>query len=310
MDFKSIWYFITIAEEGSFSKAARKLYISQPALSICIQRLEKELNAKLFTRTKNTMTLTTIGHLFLEEGCRLLQMRQDMLKKINDTINFEQGFIKVGISQFYGRYFAPQLFYEFKQSYPSIRFEIIEGYSTHLESLVANDSLDLCFIPSPVLSDNIQSVTLFHEQIFFAASKTHRIIDMAPADISANFPIIDVASAKHLPFVMLKKHQKTRKIGEQICSDAGFTPNIIVEVQDFETANNFIALGMGVGFVPDIIARKSDSKNFVNYYQIKSNKATRTFVIAFKIGTVLSKASKNFIQFTIDKFRNKSYILA
>jgi len=310
MDLKHIRYFITIAEERSFSKAAQKLYISQPALSICIQRLEKELNAKLFTRTKNTVSLTMIGNLFFEEGVRLLQMSQGMLERINDTINFERGFIKVGISQFYGRYFAPQLFYEFKQNFPSIRFEIIEDFSTHLETLVANGSLDMCFIPTPILSDNIQSVTLFQEQIFFATSKNQRMIEMIPSDPSGNFPTIDISSAKYLPFVMLKKHQKTRKIGEQICSEAGFIPDITVEAQDFDTVNNFIALGMGVGFIPDTIVRKSDSKNFANYYQIKSDKATRAFVIAFKKGIVLSNACENFIQLAVDKFKNRTYMFA
>lgn len=306
MDLKDIRYVIAVAEEESFSKAAHKLYVSQPALSICIQRLEKELNAKLFIRAKNKVVPTPLGKLFWEEGSRLLKMSQEMRQRINDAINFEQGFIRVGVSQFYGRYYSPQLFHEFQQYYPGIRIEIVEDFSNNLEDFVAQGELDLCIIPSPVYTDSVTHVPLFQEQIYFAMSKEIRLSEMIPPSFSDNLPMIDLALAKDLPFVMLKKHQKIRKISEVMCHDAGFSPNIIFETQDLNTINNFISLNMGVGFVPDIIEKKSDVKDKINYYQIKSDKATRTFVIAYKKGVDLSKASEHFIRLAQDNFRSRT----
>ena len=308
MDIKDIQYVLAIAEEQNFSKAAARLYISQPALSLCVQRLEREFETKLFFRGNNKVALTSAGRLFVEHGARIIEMNQQMKQRIYDVINFEQGSIKVGISQFYGRYYSPRLFRVYQQCYPGIRIEIREDFSNHLEEYILSGELDLCIIPAPLTHDGIAYEPLFQEEIYFAISKELDIAKKVPPNFSNNIPSIDLRLVKDLPFIMLKKHQKIRRISERICANAGFVPHIVFESQDLNTINNFISLNMGVGFVPDIIEKTSDVKDLVDYYQIKSDVSTRTFMIAYKQQATLSNACKNFIKTAQESFRGTSHI--
>lgn len=300
MELRDIRYIKAIAEERSFTLAAQKLYVSQPTLSMCVQRLEKELNTKLFIRERNKLVLTPTGQMFLEDGSQIIEMTQKMTQRIFDVINFDEGVIRVAFSQFYGRYYSPRLFKTFQQHYPKVRIEIIEDFSNHLEDFVAHGELDLCIVPSPVFSAGVAFEPLFQERIYLAAPKE---LDLVPPNISNNLPAIDLSLVKDQPFIMLKKYQKIRKISDRICQNAGFLPKILFESQDMNTINNFIALNMGVGFVSDIIERTSDKKDLVNYYQIESSEAVRSFVVAYKKGAELSRVCKNFIQLARQQFR-------
>ncbi|MDD4729919.1 MAG: LysR family transcriptional regulator [Dysgonamonadaceae bacterium] len=299
MELKEIQYFITIVNEKSFTRASKKLFVSQPALSLCLQRLEKELNAQLLFRDKSNFVLTPAGKLLFENGSRIIEMFHYMTQNIYDVVNFSDGVIRIGFSQFYGRYYSPELFRNFYTRYPGIHIELIEDFSNHLEDYILKDELDLCIIPLPVLSDSIAYVPLFQEKIYFAAPKE---IYISIQNNSSNLPTIDLSLMKDQSYILLKKYQKIRRISDDICRDFGFSPNILFESQDMNTINNFIALNMGVGFVSDIIEQTSSVKDKVNYFRIDSDKAVRSFVIAYKKGTNLSSASKRFIDLAQECF--------
>lgn len=300
MELKDIRYIITIAQEQSFTHAAEKLYVSQPALSLCVQRLEKQLNTKLFIRDKNLLVLTPAGKMFVEDGRRIIGMTDELTQRIYDAVNFDNGIIKVGFSQFYGRYYSPELFRLFQTRYPGVRIELTEDFSPHLENYLVHGELDLAIIPLPILTDSVVYEPLFQEKIYLAMPK-RLAMDHCPGSVSA-IPVIDLRLVKDQPFIMLKKFQKIRKLADRLCQECSFTPNVIFETQDMNTINSFIALNMGVGFVSDIIEKTSESRENVSYFQLKSDKAVRTFAIAYKKGANLSNPCKKFIALAQEHF--------
>ena len=302
MELKDIRYILAIAEDSSLTVAARKLYICQPTLSICVQRVEKELNAKLFNREKNKLVPTAAGQIFLEEGRRIIAKTNEMKQSIYDVINYDKGMIRVGFSSFYGRHYSPELFQLYQQRNPRVRIEVIEEFSKEVEEHIARGDLDLGIIPSPIFADNVAFEPLFEEKIHFAMSKKMGLPTQDTQDNTSDLPMIDLSAVKDQAFIMLKKHQKIRVISERICQEYGFTPRIMLETQDMNTINNFVALNLGVGFVSDIVERTSDKKDLVNYYRIDSDKASRMFFIAFKKDIHLSQACLSFIELAQEYF--------
>lgn len=307
MNFRDIQYVLTVSQEGGFSKAAKKLYVSQPCLSQSIQRLERELGAELFCRDNHTVTLTKAGKIFLEDGQEILNLCKKLRVRINDVIDSEHVHLRVGISIFYSPYYSHLIFPVFQQYYPSIKLEIVEDFAESLEKMLHNDRLDIFIAPAPVgradVDREIYFQPLLKEQLFFALPKAHKLIHEILSSSTGEWPVIDLSLVKDEPFIMPLKGQKIRQLGTLLCNEAGFSPNVMLETRDLNTVNRLVSSGMGVGFVPEILARQSPMENVV-YCQIKSEKTTRYLILAYKKVAYLSQAAVNFINLTKKTFKS------
>ena len=147
MDIKDIRYFVAIAEGRSMSRAARDLFVSQPALSLVVKKLENELNAKLFIRKGNSLALTLAGEHLLKTGKRLLAEHDSLVTDLKSLSSGKQEVIRFGISSFYSRLYIPDLFLYYEKNLPSVKIIPIETGSPHLEQKVIDGELEFCFVP-------------------------------------------------------------------------------------------------------------------------------------------------------------------
>lgn len=136
MDLNKLNYIIVIAEEKSFSKAAKKLFISQPALSQYVSTIENELNMKIFDRNKYPIKLTVAGEVFIKNAKELLNLKAKMIRDINSSTKVFSGTLKIGISPFRSPYILPNILSQMKKLYPDIKLFIVEKYAKELEKLL------------------------------------------------------------------------------------------------------------------------------------------------------------------------------
>lgn len=305
MQLRDIQYVVTVAHEASFSKAAQALFISQPALSQSIKRLEKELNTPLFIRENNTIHLTAAGKVFVTDGMEILQMSDALKTKMCDIINVRDCHLKFGISTFYSNCYLPKIIPAFQRLYPSIHLEIIEESSNTLEELTADGQIDFCMIPSPLDNKNLDSQVIYQEQILLAVPANHSLNKLPTPSLSSGLPFIDLSLAKDEPFIFLKKHQKFTKMGMQLCENAGFVPKIVFETGNWNTIHSLVATGMGIGFIPEILSKEGNIKKRPAYYRILADNTSRPYVIAYKKEAILPKAAYNFIEVARNSFLNK-----
>ena len=135
-----------IVKEGSFKKAADSLYVSQPAISLQIQNLEKQLNIPIFERNNKKACLTEGGHLLLSYSNRILALCEETCRALEDLQNLQGGTLVIGASQTTGTYLMPRLIGLFRQRYPQINVQL-QVHSTRLISWsVANGQVDLAII--------------------------------------------------------------------------------------------------------------------------------------------------------------------
>ena len=298
MTFKLIEYVIAVSEEGSFSRAAQRLFISQPALSQAIRKAETDMGAALFMRDTHTVMLTPAGELLVREGRELLRQREDLKNRIAGLSAARSDTIRFGISPFYSKYYLPVVLPYFYQHFPAVKLEIKEEISVDLEQQVIDDQLDFCFVPLKPQNPRLSYEMIHMEEILLAVPPGHPV--KVYATPSPTLPYIDLKHLENEPFIALKPVQKFSSMSDNLCGQAGFKPRIVYETPNWATVNILVADGLGVGFVPDILPSRSLVNRRPDYYRMAGMDTLRPYAVAYKKGKSLSPLALQLVEM----FRN------
>lgn len=293
MQFSLIEAFITIVETGSFSAASEKLFISQPALSQQIRKLEKEIGAKLFDRSKHSAELTDVGQLFLEKGKLILQIYNQFIQQ---ACNMEQYFnetVRFGISPFYSRHYLPKLLTTLISDYPALHYEVMEDYSSVIEKALINGNLDFCMVPINPRNPKLSYIPVYTESIMLAVPNDSPVNKYA-VNIGGH-ECIDLKYVKDEPFVALKPVQKFFSHSQQLCQEAGFSPNIVCQTMNWDALTELVSAGQGVGLVVNLCATQSSDNKSPRYYHLIPE-AHRIYSIAYRADEELSPAAQKMIE--------------
>jgi len=304
MDIRAFKYVNAIVKYGSFSEAAESLYISQPALSQYINNLEKQLGKKLFLRESRKLELTAAGRLFLHEGSKILSIYEHLEHMLEDVDEADRVIIRLGISQFYGKFYLPEILARFIKEHSNVKFSITEALTSELEEMLAAEKLDICLFPIYRIDDRLQYRILNHEEILLAVPADSPINDLAVVDGSVKK--LDLCALKKEQFLMLSSKQGFYDMGTAICRKNGFEPHIICEVLNWDTLNLLVAQGLGVGFVPEVIVGINNAAVSPNYYHIDMGQpVTRAFSIVTNKQQLVFPELQEFIDFVVELAEEK-----
>lgn len=168
---------MAIAEEKSISKAAKKLYITQPSLSQYIMRLENNLGVKLFDRSASSMILTYAGEIYVQTAKDILNLNTGMKRKLSDIAGSKKGRLVMGVPHQAGRHVLPLVLPEFHRQYPEIEIVIKEDVTMRLEEMLINGKIDIAILNLPMQNEKILYETIATERVFLVAPKDHWICD-------------------------------------------------------------------------------------------------------------------------------------
>ncbi|WPC41242.1 LysR family transcriptional regulator [Clostridium sp. JS66] len=297
MDFRQLQYVLTVAEEKNFSKAANKLFISQPSLSQYIQKIELELGTQLFDRSSSPLKLTFAGELYIETAKNILDLKDQLYQQINDIANRKKGRVIIGLSPVRSTYIMPKILPIFHDKFPDIEVVLIEDISSTLETLAVKGSTDIDLITTPMQNDMLDFETIFSEEILVVIPPNHPIQSKIKYKTStkSTHPTIELKELKNEPFILLKRDQKLHKMATSLCEQAGFSPRIILESESIEAAHALAKAGMGITFVPDTLISSHQTEPYPLYCSIDKLKPTRDVIVAYKKGRYLSVAAREFI---------------
>ncbi|WP_261301058.1 LysR family transcriptional regulator [Paenibacillus andongensis] len=286
MELRQLQYAIQIAIERNFSRAAEKLHIAQPSLSQQLSKLEKEIGVLLFQRSTNSVELTHAGSLFVEKSQKILDMVEQLKKEMEDISQMKKGRLVVGSMPITGSTILPFVVPVFQAAYPDIEITLVEETSSNLETLTMNGQTDISLLSLPLREDSLVYETLLEEEIVLAVPPTH--------PLTASKEPIRIEQLEKEAFIALKKGQGFRKLTLELCQKAGITPNIVFESSNMETVQSLVAAGMGIGFVPFLISKRSFSELSPIHLTLEG-RPTRTLVIAYRKGRYISKAAEAFV---------------
>ncbi len=292
MELRQLQYAVQLAAEKNFSRAAEKLHIAQPSLSQQIAKLEKELGILLFQRNTNTVDLTYAGTIFTERAQKILDMAAQLRNEMDDISQMRKGRLIIGSLPITGAHVWPMVLPAFGQQYPDIEIVLVEETTTVLEQLTMSGQTDISLLTLPLQERSLDYVPIIEEEIYLAVPPQHPLADSDNREEG-----VSLSEFAQEPFVFLKKGQGFRETSIKLCEDAGFSPNIVFESSNIETVQSLVAAGMGLAFVPRMVARAQWSQHAPSYLRIKEPYTPyRTIVIAYQKDRYVTKAAEAFIR--------------
>ena len=301
-------YVYAVWKERSFSKAATRLYISQPSLSAKIKKIEDELGAVIFDRSTSPLRLTEFGQIYIDAITEVNQIERRIENTVNDMNMLHSGELSIGASNVFAAYVLPPLIAKFKKRFPNINIQLIEDNTASLERMLSGNEIDI------VIDNNHYDRELFerkeytNEKILLAVpndldicreAEGYELDEVCIAErryLDDGFPSVPLSLFKDIPFILLTPNNDTRTRGEKMCKEAGFRPNIILEVHQQATAYMIATTKMGATFVSDTLVQKMPSHANLKYYKLDSEHSNRTVYFTMKKHKHQTKAMEEFMR--------------
>jgi LysR family hydrogen peroxide-inducible transcriptional activator len=263
MELHQLRYFCSVADTGSFSRAAEQSHVSQPSLSQQIQKLEGELGARLFDRLGRSIRLTELGKAFLPRARAVLRELEAAKGDVVDRMNSVGGSISVGVIPTIAPYFLPPVLTSFSRKFPQAHLTVIEEITPVLLDRLRAGTVDVAILALPIRGHEFEAVSLLTERLFAALPRKHSLA--ARRSLSLN-------DVRREPFLFLRDGHCFRDTAVAACHRARLTPHIIFESGQFSSLLSMVGAGMGVSIVPEMAVEKNSSCKFV---RIADEDATR-----------------------------------
>jgi DNA-binding transcriptional LysR family regulator len=246
MELRQVRYFTVLAEELSFTRAARRLHVSQPPLSFQIASLETELGARLFDRTSRSVVLSTAGHAFLPHALAVLARLDEARTHVARVASGLQGRVQVGLagSHFLGPF--PQFIQQFRQQRPDVEVVLHEMKpSKHLQAL-RDGRLDLSVSRNPLGDGQVSAALLWRDPVVAAFPPGHGLSKRGHISLAE-------LQGEDFVFLRLDSSPFAARLFDA-CVQAGFAPRIVQQVVEIPAVLNLVAAGLGVALVPASLA--------------------------------------------------------
>jgi len=243
IELRHLHYFIAVAEELNFSRAADRLHMAQPPLSQQIRQLEEELGFPLFHRTKRRVALTEAGHIFLTQARQVLQQLEHAIQIGRQASRGEVGQLTVGFVSSTAYNILPFVLQAFRRSIPNVKLELQELTTREQVQAVLDGKLDIGFVRPPIKSPELASTVIFRESLIVALPETHSLHKRKKVSVKA---------LANEPFILFPRivAPGLHDLILSLCLQAGFNPQVTQEAIQMQTIVSLVAAEMGVAIVP------------------------------------------------------------
>lgn len=307
MELRHLRYFIAVAEERNFTRAAARLNIQQPPLSHQIRALEDELGFELLRRHPKGVELTAGGEVFFQEAKMILENVSMATTRASRVASGSEGAVAIGITSSAAAHaLIPDVIQGFRQARPKVTLHFREGNAAELTEWLAASTLDVAFLRLPVSHPvGIEYTRLNEEELLLVLPVGHHLLKRHSG---RSMPVISLASLRDEQFILVRRHGAPGMYANLIdaCVRAGFSPLIAVEVDRMLTNISLVAAGVGVSAVP--ASMKGFHEDRVVYCRIRDEDGALTapLTLAHR-GLTGSPAAQQFISLA-ERFIDKKAV--
>ncbi len=292
-----------IAAEGSFKRAADSLYVSQPAVSLQVQHLERQLDVPLFDRGGRRAQLTEAGRLLLSYGDRILSLCQETCRAVEDLQNLNGGTLIVGASQTTGTYLMPRMIGMFRKKYPDVLVQLHVHSTRRTAWSVANGQVDLAIIGGEVpaeLQDMLTITPYAEDELALVLPSSHPL---------ANVGTLPREELYRLKFICLDSQSTIRKVIDQVLVKNGVDVrqlSVEMELNLIEAIKNAVRAGLGAAFLSLTAIEKELQMGAIQRVAIDGIEIKRMLCQIRNPHRYLSKATEAFCSEILPMFKDKS----
>ena len=287
MDIRHLKYFLEVARQKSFTRAAETLHVSQSAISKMIKDLEEELGFFLFNRSSKQIQLTDTGETFLLHAQEVVTLFNNLSVEVESAAKLDKGKVVIGLPPITGSTRFAQLLGEFKKKYQQIDIALFEYGSKTIELGIQDGSIDIGIICNLPDSNAYHSFALSNDPLWVIASPEHHISRLSE---------VGLAELSNEQFVMYREDFSLHHAIVNNCIAAGFQPNIIFETTQRELMTQLVATNLGVALLPSKTCAELDSKS-IKAIPLVRPQIHHQMSIIWKKGRHLNRASVLWIEF-------------
>jgi len=312
-------YIYQVYQDGSFSAAADHLYMTQPALSIAVKRVEETVGAELFDRSRRPLALTEAGKAYIDAIDHIRYTEEDLSRRIEDLRDMKTGVLRLGGTHFLNCYILAPILASFTKVYPGIQLELYEDSAVRLERRLQNRDLDLTFSCAEEIIEKYDHQPAFYDQVLLAVHKdTPLPSDLDERSLSAqdilnlrhvprNCPAVNLTEFRDLEFILLREGNNLYTRSGQMFAEAGFTPKVKMTISQMVTSYRLADNGLGAVFISDRLVRSP--KTNLRFFKIDSIYTERLFHFLLPKRDYMPFAVRGFIEYASANIPNARFLL-
>lgn len=298
MNLKDFEYIIEITRWGSISKAAERLYISQPALSRYLKRLETELKLPLFYKSDKRYIPTDAGVCFLDYAERMLKLNSEMKESLSNIRDESHNTIRIGASGCRGEFLAFLVLPLLSRKYPQYKTTIIFDSKLTLSPMLSNHMLDVILVNTSTESSSHNHYHIAHEDMVLVVPGDHPLLKEAVTVKGLKYPFVSPETWIKYPFLSTTPSTNTGKFVKQFMEQRNLQPDVVSQIANIDMIFSAVESRMGISIVPSL-PHKSVFEGSLCYLSLEKDQDFKcSFSAVTEKGTILTPAMKRLIEVT------------
>ncbi len=293
MDFEQLRTFLEVCRLRSFSRAAEKLMVTQPAISAQIRTLENEVGARLFDRDGGKVTFTAAGKVFEPFAEHCLQCHSHITVAIGELHRSPRGEISVSANEATSLYVLPTVFAQFKQQYSRVGLSIVRADRVRSIESVLSREVDFGVVSLPLKDPRLLVDVIHRDEVVLVAPKNHSLAQRE----SVKFPEILQHS------LLLPKQGRQRELVEDLFRTYDVQPRVAMEVESSELLKRLIVAGLGVGFLPRTNVLGDEKTGALQIVKLDGVRLNRELAVVYRKDKTLTRAAHAFLEIATGRAR-------
>lgn len=303
MNFLNLKYFIVTAEEMNFTKAAKRLYISQQSLSNHIAKLEDYFGVQLFERNI-PLTLTDAGQSLLKNARKMMNVKQEAELELQDIKDFRSAVLTIGVPNTRGAVILPDLLTGFGLKFPQVHIQLVEGTSNEITEALNKGEVDFTIGFEVDVSDKIRTEMLHEEHTLIVVPDNilRKYFSPEEREQLLKEKMLPVQTFAACPFIKMKHSNWIGEVFENSCREGGMEPRVVLETVNIMTMVSMCAAGYGVILCPSIFVEDSSpvlgcrSRDNIHRFILDFPNAHKMIAINYLKNKYQTKAAREFIE--------------
>lgn len=296
MNLKEQLYVCTLAETGNLTQAAKRLFLSQPALSLYISNLENHLGIRLFERVGKQFVLTEAGELYVGKARQMLDLKNAFDTELANMINGQNERLRVGIQDIRAHFLMPNIIPAITEEFPKTKFCWTTGNYSPMEQMLMENQLDIFFCNCKTKKREFEYIPLISDEVVFITAKNHPLASRAEIRNGHSFPWINLSLFSDERFILTGEGQSLRVFSDQILKANGVAPKNIMILKKIFILISLVNKGYGVGFSLVGYINWSRSMDNIRIFSVTEPAVTATFYAIYKKGRRLTPAASSLIE--------------
>ena len=291
MDFEQLRTFQQVCRLSSFSRAAEKLGVTQPAISAQIRSLEKEVGARLFDRDGGRVTFTAAGRLFEPFAEHCLQCQSHIVMAVNELYRSARGEVSISASEATSLYVLPPVFGIYKKQYTRVNLNIVRSEHSRSLEAVFNRDVDFAIVSLPLKDSRLVVQPIHRDDIVLVVPPTHPLAmrESVKLDEMVQYPML------------LLKHGRQRTQLNNFFHHHEVQPRIAMELDSSELLKRMICAELGMGFLPHTNVLDDEHSGLLKVVKVEGMRLHRELALIFRKDKTLTRAAQAFLEIVSGK---------